>query len=56
MTTFVMIARLSPEALRSPSALEDFETRAMVHVRDELPKVKCAPSRPWRRNELRPRP
>jgi len=39
VTTFVMITRLSPEALRAPSAMEDFEKRAMTHIRDDLPSV-----------------
>jgi len=39
MTTFIMITRLSPEALRNPRALEDFEKRVMAHIRNDCPSV-----------------
>lgn len=44
MMTFVMLTRLAPEALLSPSALEDLEKKVMDHVRKECPKVE------WIRN------
>lgn len=40
MMTFVMLTRLSPEALASPSALEELEKKVMEHVRKECPKVE----------------
>ncbi len=40
MLTFVMLTRLSPDALRSPDTLEKLEQNAMDHVRKECPKVE----------------
>lgn len=40
MTTFVMTTRLSPKALPTPGAMEDFEKRAMNHIRNDCPTVK----------------
>lgn len=40
MTTFVMLTRLSPEAMRSPGSLEDLERTAMDRVRTACPEVK----------------
>lgn len=40
MMTFVMLTRLSADAVRSPSALEDLEKAAMERIRSECPKVK----------------
>jgi uncharacterized protein with GYD domain len=40
MLTFVMLTRLSPDALRSPATLEQLEQTAMDHVRRECPKVE----------------
>ena len=40
MLTFVMLTRLSPEAVRSPKALEDLERQAMERVRKECPEVE----------------
>ena len=40
MPTFVMLTRLSPEAVRSPKALEDLEGQAMERVRMECPDVE----------------
>jgi uncharacterized protein with GYD domain len=40
VTTFVMTTRLSPEALPKPGAMEDFEKRAMSHIRNDCPTVK----------------
>jgi uncharacterized protein with GYD domain len=35
MQTFVMVTRVSPDALRAPKSLEDSEKRAMEKVRKE---------------------
>lgn len=40
MSTFVMLTRISPEALDSPKSLEHLERSAMSHVRAECPQVK----------------
>jgi uncharacterized protein with GYD domain len=40
MQIFVLLTRLSPEALRSPVAMEDFEKRAVGHIEKECPDVK----------------
>lgn len=40
MLTFVMLTRLSPEAVRSPKALEDLERQTMERVRQECPDVE----------------
>lgn len=40
MTTFVMMTKLSPEALPKPRSLEEFEKRAMTHLRQECPAVR----------------
>ena len=40
MLTFVMLTRLSPEAVRSPQALEQLERKAMERVRKECPDVQ----------------
>lgn len=40
MLTFIMLTRLSPDALRTPSSLEDLEKRCMEHIRRECPKVE----------------
>ncbi|MBS1188837.1 MAG: hypothetical protein H6R10_629 [Rhodocyclaceae bacterium] len=37
---FVMTTRLSPEALPTPSTMEDFEKRAMHHIHNDCPSVK----------------
>jgi hypothetical protein len=37
MQTFVMLTRLTPEAVRSPRALEDLERKVADHVRDACP-------------------
>jgi uncharacterized protein with GYD domain len=39
MQTFVLLTRLSPEALRSPAAMEEFEKRAAEHIKQECPEV-----------------
>ncbi len=40
MQTFIMLTRLSPEAARSPQALEQLERKAMERVRKECPEVE----------------
>jgi uncharacterized protein with GYD domain len=40
MLTFVMLTRLSPEAVRSPQALEQLERKAMERIRKECPDVE----------------
>lgn len=40
MQTYVLLTRLSPEALQSPIAMEDFEKRAVGHISKECPDVK----------------
>lgn len=40
MTTFILLTRLSPEAVRSPHALEVLERQAMNAVREECPQVE----------------
>ncbi|MGA3304325.1 MAG: GYD domain-containing protein [Methylovirgula sp.] len=44
MTTFIMLTRLSPEAVKSPSALEDLERQAMARVHKECPGVEWVTS------------
>ncbi len=40
MQTYIMITRLSPDALSSPRSLEELERKAMEHIRAECPKVE----------------
>jgi uncharacterized protein with GYD domain len=40
MQTFVMLTRLSPDALKSPKSLQDLEQQAMNKVRSECPNVE----------------
>jgi hypothetical protein len=40
MLTFITLTRLSPQAVRSPQALEDLERQAMERVRKECPDVE----------------
>jgi uncharacterized protein with GYD domain len=40
MLTFVMLTRLSPDALRSPGSLEELENQAMSQIRKEYPQVE----------------
>ncbi|HEX2531900.1 MAG TPA: GYD domain-containing protein [Burkholderiaceae bacterium] len=40
MQTFVLLTRLTPEALKSPASFEDFEKRAVQHIEQECPEVK----------------
>lgn len=44
MMTFIMLTRLAPEALTSPSNLEMLEKNIMVHISKECPKVE------WQQN------
>jgi uncharacterized protein with GYD domain len=39
MLTFIMLTRLAPEALSSPSNLEALEKKATEHIRKECPGV-----------------
>ena len=40
MVTFIMLTRLSPEAVRSPQVLEQLERKAMERVRKECPDIE----------------
>lgn len=40
MLTFIMLTRLSPDALRSPASLEELEHKVMEQIRNEYPKVE----------------
>lgn len=40
MQTYIMITRLSPDALSSPRSLEELERKAMEHIRSECPQVE----------------
>jgi uncharacterized protein with GYD domain len=40
MATFVMLTRLSPDALSSPKSLEQLEQKVMDRVRSECPGVE----------------
>lgn len=40
MTTFIMLTRLSPDALRSPKSLEKLEQDVMDRIRSECPEVE----------------
>jgi hypothetical protein len=40
LPTFIMLTRLSAEAVRSPKALEELEHQAMERVRKECPDVE----------------
>ena len=40
MPTFIMLTRLSADAVRSPSTLEKLEREAMSRVEEECPEVK----------------
>lgn len=44
MLAFVMLTRLSPDAARSPRALEDLERQAMERVRKDCPSVEWVSS------------
>jgi uncharacterized protein with GYD domain len=40
MATFIMLTRVSPEAVKAPQALEKLEQEAMQHIRTECPDVE----------------
>jgi uncharacterized protein with GYD domain len=40
MPTFIMLTRLSPDAVRSPKGLEALERDAMKRVREQCPEVE----------------
>jgi len=40
MPTFIMLTRLSAEAIRSPKSLEDLEKEVMTHIQSECPEVE----------------
>ena len=40
MTTFIMLTKVSPEAIRSPNAVETLERQAMNAIRAECPQVE----------------
>ncbi len=40
MATFIMLTRLNPDAVRSPTGLEQLEREAMKRVREQCPDVK----------------
>ena len=40
MPAFIMLTRLNPDAVRSPSELEQLERNAMKRVRQECPDVQ----------------
>ncbi|MEW6353076.1 MAG: GYD domain-containing protein [Pseudomonadota bacterium] len=40
MSVFIMLTRVSPDALRSPRSLEDLERQAMSNIRSQCPQVK----------------
>ena len=42
MPTFIMLTRLSPEAMKSPKSLEELEHEVMNHVRSQCPGVEWA--------------
>ncbi len=40
MSTFIMLTRISPEAVKTPQTLEKLEHDAMQHIRAECPEVE----------------
>jgi hypothetical protein len=40
MATFIMLTRISPEAVKTPQVLEKLEQDAMQHIRVECPEVE----------------
>ncbi|HTO60431.1 MAG TPA: GYD domain-containing protein [Bradyrhizobium sp.] len=40
MTTFIMLTRLNPDAVRSPRSLEQLERDVMKRIREECPDVE----------------
>ena len=44
MATFIMLTRISPEAVQAPQALETLEQQAMRHIRADCPGVEWCQS------------
>lgn len=44
MATFIMLTRMSSEAVKSPQSLEKLEHEAMQHIRAECPNVEWCES------------
>src|SRR3569833_948232 len=40
MQTYVLLTKMSPEALKSPASMEEIEKRAVKHIEKECPEVK----------------
>ncbi|MBI5439805.1 MAG: GYD domain-containing protein [Deltaproteobacteria bacterium] len=40
METFVMVTRLSPDAVESPEKIEELEAQVMERIRSECPQIK----------------
>jgi uncharacterized protein with GYD domain len=40
MSIFIMLTRISPEAVKAPQNLEELEREAMQHIRAECPEVE----------------
>jgi len=40
MATFIMLTRLSPEAVTSPQTLQELEQQVMEKIRSDIPEVK----------------
>lgn len=40
MLTFIMLTRLSPDALHSPGTLEELEQKVMDHIQNDYPAVE----------------
>ncbi|MDJ1157639.1 GYD domain-containing protein [Chelatococcus sp. SYSU_G07232] len=40
MPVFVMLTRISPEAVRAPKALEELEKQVMARIREQCPTVE----------------
>lgn len=40
MATFIMLTRISPEAVKTPQTLETLEQAAMQHIRTECPEAE----------------
>ena len=44
MSTYVMLTKLTPEAVKSPSDLKGLEKKVIERIRKELPQVKSTNS------------
>lgn len=40
MADFIMLTRLSPDAIQSPMSLEELEKKVMARIRSECPQVQ----------------